>query len=118
MSLVNIYACSANLNHICCPLIERYRVRSATTDQLSEMQLVVDKFNTEGQWLDTYKTTVTLKQLDEFKHSFYPDKCLDLFEKLSGKYLPRRNRKYAFVIRLEDEVPENTHFIRHMVTGG
>lgn len=117
MSLVNIYACSANLNHICCPLIDRCRVRSATTDQLSEMQLVVDKFNTEGQWLDTYKTSVTLKQLDEFKHSFYPDKCLDLFEKLSGKYLPRKNPKLAFVIRLEDEVPENTHFIRHMVTG-
>ena len=92
-------------------------MKPAIVYQSSEMKLVVDKFKSTGKWVETYETPVTVKQLDEFKHSFYPEKCLELFEKLSGRHLPKNNPNYALVIRLEDEVPENTHFIRYMIAG-
>jgi hypothetical protein len=85
--------------------------------QSREMKIVVDTFKATGKWVETYETPVTVKQLDEFKYSFYPEKCLELFEKISGKELPKKNPNYALVIRLEAEVPENTHFIRYMIAG-
>ena len=83
--------------------------------QSREMKLVVDKFKSTGKWVETYETPVTLKELDDFKYSFCPEKCLELFEKLSGRSLPKNNPNYALVIRLEDEVIENRHFIRYMI---
>jgi hypothetical protein len=85
--------------------------------QSREMKIVVDTFKSTGKWVETYETPVTVKQLDEFKYSFDPEKCLELFEKISGKELPKKNPNYALVIRLEAEVPENTHFIRYMIAG-
>ncbi|MFN4788300.1 MAG: hypothetical protein ACK6BN_00330 [Pseudanabaena sp.] len=81
------------------------------------MKLVVDKFKSTGKWIDTYETPVTVEQLDKFKYWFDPEKCLELFEKLSGHELPKNNPQIALVIRLEDQVPESRHFIRYMIAG-